>query len=126
LTTYCTSCGAQLSDGAAFCASCGTPVAGTVRMSATLTGAGETNGKAVASLVLGIGGFMIFPIGLAGLAIVLGGQAKREIRERGQGGMGLASAGVVLGWIGVGVAVIALMLFLVFAAAISSSPMELR
>ena len=126
MTTYCTSCGAQLSDGAAFCASCGTPVAGTVRMSATVTGAGDTNGKAVASLVLGIGGFVFFPIVLSILAIVLGGQAKREIRERGQSGIGLATAGVVLGWVGVGVVVVAVLLFVVFAAAVSSSPMELR
>src|SRR6476660_7906837 len=44
--------------------------------------AGDTSGKAIASLVLGIGGFVIFPLVLSILAIVLGRQAKREIRER--------------------------------------------
>ena len=41
--------------------------------------AGETSGKAIASLVLGIGGFVIFPVVLSILAIVFGRSAKREI-----------------------------------------------
>jgi predicted acyltransferase len=76
-------------------------VAGGVHVSATVN-AGQTNGKAVASLVCGIGGLVVVPIVLPIAALVLGYQARRELRERpAQGGAGLATAGVVLGWIGV-------------------------
>jgi uncharacterized membrane protein len=85
--------------------------------------AGETSGKAIASLVLGIGGFLIFPVVLSILAIVFGRSAKREIAERpGLGGAGLATAGIVLGWIGVALTVIAvLFVVLVVAASTGSS-----
>jgi hypothetical protein len=73
--------------------------------------AGETSGKAITSLVLGIGGFVIFPVVLSILAIVFGRSAKREIAERpGLGGAGLATAGIVLGWIGVALVVLAALL----------------
>jgi uncharacterized membrane protein len=82
--------------------------------------AGETSGKAIASLVLGIGGFVIFPVVLSILAIVFGRSAKREIAERpGLGGAGLATAGIVLGWIGVALTVIAV-LFVVLVVAAST------
>ena len=70
--------------------------------------AGETSGKAIASLVLGIGGFVIFPVVLSILAIVFGRSAKREIAERpGLGGAGLATAGIVLGWVGLALVALA-------------------
>ncbi len=56
-----------------------------------------TNGMAVASMVLGI--LWIVWIGSV-LALVFGYIAKRQIAERGEGGAGLATAGIVLGWIG--------------------------
>jgi sugar (pentulose or hexulose) kinase len=78
-------------------------VGGASLSSAVHVSTGETSGKAIASLVLGIGGFVIFPLVLSILAIVFGRSAKREIAERpGLGGAGLATAGIVLGWIGVG------------------------
>lgn len=62
-----------------------------------------TNGMAVASLVLGI--LWIYWIGSV-LALVFGYQARRQIAERGESGSGLATAGIVLGWIGVGALVL--------------------
>jgi hypothetical protein len=59
----------------------------------------QTNGMAVASLVLGI--LWIFWIGSI-LALIFGYVARNQIRERNQGGYGLAIAGIVLGWVGVG------------------------
>ena len=50
-----------------------------------------TNGKAIAALVLGIAGFMVFPIVPSLLAVIFGGQARAEIRGNpSQGGDGLA------------------------------------
>ena len=73
----------------------------------------STNGMAVASLVLGI--IWIYWIGSV-LALVFGYIARKQIRERGESGMGLATAGIVLGWIGV--AILALVVvFVVIGAA---------
>jgi hypothetical protein len=84
--------------------------------------AGETSGKAIASLVLGIGGFVIFPVVLSILAIVFGRSAKREIAERpGPGGSGLATAGIVLGWVGVALTVVAVLFVLLVVVASTST-----
>jgi len=93
-------------------------------MSATITtSTGQTSGKAIASLVLGIGGFLIIPIVLSVLAIILGRSAKREIAERpGLGGEGMATAGIVLGWCGVAVVLVGIVFFLFVLGAASSSP----
>ncbi|TCK21646.1 DUF4190 domain-containing protein [Pseudonocardia endophytica] len=72
-----------------------------------------TNGMAVASLVLGI--LWIYWIGSI-LALIFGYLARQQIRERGEGGDGLAVAGIVLGWIGIGVIVLILVVFGIGAA----------
>jgi hypothetical protein len=56
-------------------------------------------------MVLGI--LWIYWIGSV-LALVFGYIAKNQIRQRGEGGGGMATAGIVLGWIGVGFLVIAI------------------
>jgi hypothetical protein len=63
----------------------------------------ETNGMAVASLILGIGGLTVMPTIGSVLALILGYMARHDIRQRPTetSGEGLATAGVVLGWIGV-------------------------
>jgi hypothetical protein len=70
----------------------------------------ETNGKAIASLVLGL----VFACGIGSiLALVFGHQAKNEIEASNgtQGGEGMATAGIVLGWIGVGLAIFYLIIW---------------
>lgn len=66
----------------------------------------DTNGSAVASLLFGI--FWLGGLGSL-VALVLGYRARREIRNSagGQRGSGLAIVGIVLGWIGVAMLVIA-------------------
>ena len=65
----------------------------------------STNGMAIASLVLGI--LWLYWIGSI-LALIFGYIAKRQIDESQgrQTGRGMAIAGIVLGWIGVGVGVL--------------------
>lgn len=67
----------------------------------------KTNGLAIASLVLGI--IWIYWIGSI-LALIFGYNAKGQIdRSNGmEGGRGLAVAGIVLGWVGVGTLVLTL------------------
>jgi hypothetical protein len=55
---------------------------------------------AIASMVLGI--LWIYWVGSI-LALIFGYIARRQIRERGEGGDGMAVAGIVLGWIGIGI-----------------------
>lgn len=86
-------------DFATFCTQCGvnTFVPGTAMASRT------TNGFAVASMVLGI--LWLYWVGSV-LALVFGYIARQQIRERNQAGDSMALAGITLGWIGVGIAVI--------------------
>jgi hypothetical protein len=60
----------------------------------------RTNGLAIASMVLGI--VWIYWIGSI-LALIFGYVAQKQIRERHESGGGMATAGIVLGWVGVGV-----------------------
>lgn len=83
---------------------------------------------AIVSLIAGILGITFIPFLGSIAALITGYMAKKEIRESAGvlGGDGLATAGLVLGWIGVGLGVLALciggvVLFLISWAAISSS-----
>jgi hypothetical protein len=81
----------------------------------------KNNGLAIASMVLGI--LWIWWIGSI-LAVIFGHIARRQIRNsqgRETGG-GMAMTGLVLGWIGVGVLVAVLVLFIVGAATSGTSP----
>ena len=67
----------------------------------------RTNGLAIASMVLGI--VWLYWIGSV-LALVFGYVARKQIRERGDAGGGMAIAGIVLGWVGVGILVLFLLI----------------
>jgi hypothetical protein len=56
----------------------------------------RTNPLAIAALVCGI---VLFPFGI--FAIILGHMASREIRRTGEHGRSLATAGLILGYIGI-------------------------
>jgi Domain of unknown function (DUF4190) len=78
----------------------------------------RTSGYAIASLVLGIAGFFVFPFIPSILAVVFGNKARDEIRANPSiGGEGLATAGVVLGWVGIAITVIALLFALLLLLA---------
>ena len=68
-----------------------------------------TSGMAIASLILGIAGLTVVPAIGSVLALILGYTARRDIRQRPTEttGEGLATAGVVMGWIGVVLTVLA-------------------
>lgn len=76
----------------------------------------RTSGMAIASLVLGI--LWIYWLGSI-LALVFGYLAKAEIRrspERIEGN-GLATAGIVLGWVGIGTLLMMILLIIIAAIA---------
>ncbi len=62
-----------------------------------------TNGFAIASLITGIAEFVVWPLGFfsAIAAIVTGHIARRQIKDTGERGDGMALAGLIMGYIGV-------------------------
>ena len=75
----------------------------------------RTSGLAIASLALGVIGLVAVPLIAPVLAITLGRSAERELASDPLlGGDGLARAGIILGWIGVALAVAWLLLLLLF------------
>jgi hypothetical protein len=80
----------------------------------------RTSGYAIASLVLGVTGLFVFPIVLSLLAVIFAGKAREEMRANpGVSGEGLATAGLVLGWVGLvigAIGVLALLFVLLLAA----------
>jgi hypothetical protein len=118
---FCPECGASNPDEAQFCEECGAPlnlappeevpselpaVPPTPPTRPTSTGEPPTSGLAIAALVLGIlGVIQVLPIVGSALALLFGYMARSDIRDRplSLSGAGLATAGIVLGWIGVGI-----------------------
>lgn len=74
----------------------------------------RTNGLATASLVLGLA--QVVTLGMTAIpAVICGHVAKSQIRRSDEEGDGLATAGVVLGWLG-----IAFWAFILFAMVVST------
>jgi hypothetical protein len=78
-----------------------------------------TNSLAVASLVCGLA--QPFMFGLTTIpAVILGHMAQGQIRRTGESGKGLATAGLVLGWIGLSIGL--LVAVVIVAAASHANP----
>jgi Domain of unknown function (DUF4190)/Domain of unknown function (DUF1707) len=77
-----------------------------------------TNSMAVAALICGLGEF--FTMGLTAIpAVVFGHVARKQVRETGQRGDGMALAGLILGWAAIGLFA-AVVAGLIVAASVSS------
>lgn len=75
---------------------------------ATPPTAPQNSGLAIGSLVASILGLTLFPTIGSIIGLILGYMARNEIRDSAGtiGGEGLALAGIILGWIGVGLTII--------------------
>lgn len=82
-----------------------------------------TNGLAIAAMVCGIVG-VCGPLGI--LALIFGSIAKRQIRETGDQGDGMATAGVVLGWIGIAATVFWIAYYVIVFATLGAAVNELE
>jgi hypothetical protein len=76
----------------------------------------ETSGNAIASLVLGIAGLLLWLAFIPSmLAIVFGNRARAEIRANPSlAGGGLTTAGIILGWVGIAIPAAFLLIALLF------------
>src|SRR4051812_20314086 len=83
----------------------------------------ESSGKALASLILGICGLAVCPIIPSILAIVFATQARAEIAESrgGLGGSSNAQVGLILGWVGLAIYGLFLIVFLLFVLVAAGS-----
>jgi type IV pilus assembly protein PilA len=115
---FCQNCGTDNPDSGQFCSKCGSPLTAAAAARPTagpgavpgssfaipppFAGEPHTSGKAIASLVCGIFTFAL-PASIA--AIILGHMAHSEIRKSAGriGGLGIATTGLVLGYIGIAV-----------------------
>jgi hypothetical protein len=78
-----------------------------------------TNGLAIAALVCGVGGFVI---GLSFIpAIICGHLARKQIRQTGEQGAGLALAGLILGYVGTALFIALIAVFVVIAVKVGHS-----
>lgn len=81
----------------------------------------KTNGLAITSLVSSIAAFVVLPFIASIVGVITGHIALRQLRTSGENGRGMALAGVIVGWVGVALGVLAI-LFITIAiiAAINS------
>lgn len=77
-----------------------------------------TNGLAIASLICGIAGYVVFPVIAPLLAIIFGHVARGQIRRTGEGGGGMAIAGLLLGYINLALAVVGAVVVIIIVLAI--------
>ncbi|MDG4791691.1 DUF4190 domain-containing protein [Micromonospora sp. WMMD1102] len=72
-----------------------------------------TNGMAIAALVTGIVALFSCQL-VGGVAIYLAKKARTEIQATGEEGSGFATAGLVLGWVSLGLVALGLLFFLAY------------
>lgn len=83
-----------------------------------------TNSMALVSLIAGIAGITVVPLIGSIVALIVGRTARKEIAQKGEEGAGLATAGIVLGWVGVAIGALLVLFFIgifVFAIAVGTS-----
>lgn len=76
--------------------------------------AAKTNTLAIVSLVSAIVGFVLIPFVPSIVAVITGHMSLGQIKRTGEQGRGLGLAGTIVGWVGVGLWVLAGIAFLAF------------
>ena len=70
----------------------------------------RTNGMAIAAMVVSLASLVTCPL-VGGVGIYLGNKARDEIRRTGEDGDGMALAGVIVGWIAIGLTILYVCMF---------------
>lgn len=100
---YCKFCGALNADQAAVCAQCGQSLLEPPHQASAFQARKGTSGLAIGSVIASIAGLLFCLFVGQIIGIVLGHMARKEIRQSGGSleGEGLATAGIIIGWIGI-------------------------
>jgi hypothetical protein len=87
----------------------------------------QTNTLAIVSLVAGVAGLTVLPFLASIVAVVTGHIGRKELRAKGQSGDGLAIAGLITGYIGIGLGLlVAIILFIFFGVLVAAGGMYYR
>lgn len=86
---------------------------------ATYAYAPRTNSLAVASLVSGILSWLLCPFLGAVLAVIFGHVARGQIKNTGEGGGGMAMAGLILGYVNLGLTVLGVVVWIFLFAGLA-------
>ena len=108
---FCPKCGSYCTDGAVFCSQCSSRLNNSQRVQEQ-SRKSPGDSPALSSMICGILGVLNFlPIILSIIAIVQGNKAKKLGNESG-----MATAGVILGWVGlvIGILTVLLIIFYIF------------
>lgn len=103
----------------------GPPYPGTVPQPGTWAYPGavtRTNALAITSMVCGIAQFFGFWLLATIPAIVCGHIARRQIRETGEQGSGMALAGLIMGWVGAALTAIVVLIIVIAVIAVNGHP----
>ncbi len=110
---YCQYCGQENQNNAYRCMQCGNALQAQIA---------QQSGKAVASMIVSLVGFVVCLFLGQIIGLILGYSAKSEIRAS-QGrltGEGFATAGIIIGWIGIVVDILIVAGWIVFASFMGS------
>ena len=91
---------------------------------ATVVPAAKTNTLSIVALIAGIAGLTFVPFLSSIVAVVTGHMARKEIRRTGEQGDGMAVAGLITGYIGIGLAVVVAALLIAFFGVVLASGMN--
>lgn len=89
----------------------------------TVVSSEKTNTLSIVALVSGIVGLTFIPFLASIVAVVTGHMARAEVRRTGEQGGGLALAGLIMGYVGIGLAVIVISLLFAFLGVVIASGM---
>lgn len=83
--------------------------------------AGATNSMATIAFVVSLVGLLLVPVAGSIVGIILGHQARKQIAVTREGGSGLATAAIVIGWISLALIVLSVLAFFFFFFIIAAS-----
>ncbi|BAU99720.1 DUF4190 domain-containing protein [Aurantimicrobium minutum] len=89
----------------------------------TVVSSEKTNTLSIVALVAGIVGLTFIPFLASIVAVVTGHMARAEVRRTGEQGGGLALAGLIMGYVGIGLAVLVISLLFAFLGVVIASGM---
>ena len=92
----------------------------------TVVSSHKTNTLSIVALVAGIAGLTFVPFLASIVAIVTGHMARAEVRRTGEQGEGRALAGLIMGYVGVGLALLVAVLLIAFLGVVLASGMGMN
>lgn len=81
----------------------------------------KTNTLAIFSLIASIVNFIFIPVIGSIVAVITGHMALKQVRTSGEAGRGMALAGTIVGWVGIGLFALGLVIVIILLATIGAA-----